>query len=358
MTKHGTIRDSGSIGDKVLPKLTHAVRDVMIATKKAMLPWEHHLRVKATQDIIDRIGLEVADHYGPLVDKILEADDGTLDPAVRTFLEDSRSGEHQLKAVTGLLMGSVQSAIGLILSNELAPLVYPVVAANPHLAVDPQSAANAAAQRITSYGEGETAAAQQGYGPGQFGVLYSLANQYPPIADALEMYRRKKITLESLIICIERNATPKEFILPYQALANNELSLADAALAYLRSDITLAEARAIAEANGYTHEQLDIFIGNTGEPLGLEQLLEGLRRGFISEATTERGIKQSRIRNEWIPLALKLRYAPMSVADAVNAVVQNHLSDAEAARISKENGLDPSAYPILRETAGEPCPAQ
>jgi hypothetical protein len=354
MAKLGTIRESGSIGDKLLPKITHAMRDVMIATKKAMLPWEHHIRVKATQDIIDRIGHEVADHYGPLVDKILEADNGTLDPAVRTFLEDSRSGEHQLKAVTGLLMGSVQSAIGLILSNELAPLAYAVVGANPKLDVDVQSASNSAARRITGYADFLSTAGQQGFGPDQAQVFYELAQQFPDIADALEMYRRGMINVQALVLVLERNGVPPEFMLPYQQLANSELSLADAALAYLRSDISLAQAQDIAHANGYSDEQLQVFIGNTGEPLGLEQLLEGLRRGFVDTAEVERGIKQSRVRNEWIPLALKLRYSPMSVADAVNAAVQNHMSQAEAASIAQQNGLEATAFPVLYETAGEP----
>jgi hypothetical protein len=354
MTKRGTIRETGTLGDKVLPKITHAVRDVMIATKKAMLPWEHHIRVKATQDIIDRIGHEIADHYGPIAQKILDNDPGTLSPETRQFLEDSISGEHQLKAVTGLLMGSAQSAIGLILSNELAPAIYPIVSANPNLDIDVQSAANSAAQGQTSYANAQQIAADQGINAGNFASLVDLARQYPSIADALDMYRRKDISETELMLCIERNATPVQFREAYKALANNVLSLADAALAYLRSDITLADAQKIAHENGYTDEQLTVFIGNTGEPLGLEQLLEGLRRDFISEATVERGIKQSRIRNEWIPLALKLRFSPMSVADAVNAVVQNHLSMAEAAKIAQQNGLEASAFPVLIETAGEP----
>lgn len=354
MAKLGTIRDSGSVGDKLLPKLMHAVRDTMISTKKAMLPWEHHVRVKATQDIIDRIGHEIADHYGPLAQKLLDADTGTLSEETKAFLRDSISGEHQLKAVTGLLMGSAQSGISLVLSNELAPAVYALVGASPNLNLDLQSTANSVAQRYTPYSNGVGIAGSQGNNQANFDALVDLAKQYPPIADALDMFRRGHIDTAGLQLAIERNATPEEYALPYQAMANNVLSLADAALAYLRSDISLAEAQQIAHDNGYDDEQLNIFIGNTGEPLGLEQMLEGLRRGFVDQATVERGIKQSRIRNEWIPLALKLRYSPMSVADAVTAVVQNHLSMSEGAAIAQQNGLEASAFPVLYETAGEP----
>jgi hypothetical protein len=354
MAKLGSIRDSGHLGDKLLPKLVSAVRDTMISTKKAMLPWEHHIRVKATQDIIDKIGHEIADHYGPFIDKILEQDTSGLDPAVLKWLQDSRSGEDQLKAVSGLLMGSAQSAIGTFLSNELAPFVYAIVGLNPQLDLDPATSAGAVAQRQVSYGNGQSTAAAQGYGAGPFAVLVDMASQYPQAADAIEMFQRGFISRDQLILCLQRNTVPDQFIEPYVKTANNPLSLADAALAYLRSDISLGDAQQIAHDNGYTDAQLDIFIGNTGEPPGEQQLAEAYRRKYIDEATFEKGIKQSRIRNEWIPTLLDLRYTPMSVADAVNAVVQNHMSQADAQVISDENGLTPDQFPILVETAGEP----
>jgi hypothetical protein len=354
MAKLGTIRESGSLGDKLLPKITTAVRDVMIATKKAMLPWEHHVRVKATQDIIDKIGHEIADHYGPFIDKILEQDTSTLDPAVLKWLQDSRSGEDQLKAVSGLLMGSAQSAIGTFLSNELAPFVYAIVGLNPNLDLDPATAAQAYAQRQVSYDNGQSTAAAQGYGAGIWAVLSDMALTYPGAADAINLFQRGFISQDQLVLSLQRNGVPEQFIAPLVKSADSILSLADAALAYLRSDITLAEAQDIAHQNGFSDANLNIFIGNTGEPPGEEQLAEAFRRDFITEADFERGVKQSRIRNEWIPMLLKMRYAPMSVADAVNAVVQNHLAMADGQNIALQNGLEASAFPILYETAGEP----
>jgi sulfur carrier protein ThiS len=44
----------------------------------------------------------------------------------------------------------------------------------------------------------------------------------------------------------------------------------------------------------------------------------------------------------------------MSVADAVNAVVQNQLDEGTAASYAQMNGLMPEMFPILLETAGEP----
>lgn len=345
---------SRELGDKLLPKIVHAVSQAIIATRHGLAPLEHHIRVKSTQAIIDKLGHEVAEHYGPIADLILEQDTSSMHPAVKTFLEDARTGQDQAKAIAGLLMGAGQSAIGTFLSNELAPFVYQIVRHNPNLELDPGTNATAAAQRIITEGEAATYAAELGYGAGQAERLHQMAYSWPGMADAIDMLRRGFIGNDEFTIIMQRNAVPDGLFAAWRAERNNELSLADAALAYLRSDISLAEAEAIASANGYTSAQLGIFLGNVGEPPGEQQLAEAFRRGFIDQSAFERGIRQSRIRNEWIPALLALRYAPMSVADAVNAAVQNHISQSEAASIADKNGLEASAFPILYQTAGEP----
>lgn len=83
-------------------------------------------------------------------------------------------------------------------------------------------------------------------------------------------------------------------------------------------------------------------------------MLEAYRRGFINDAELEHGIKQSRVRDEWIPLIKELRYSPMTTADAVNAAVQNHITLDQARRYADENGLLPGQFDILYETAGAP----
>src|SRR6266704_2113936 len=97
-------------GDRIIPKLIPVIRDT-----------------------IDALGAGIADFYRPLVDKMLEQDDETLSPEVRTLLEQAKSGEHQEQAIAGLLMGGVSGALSTLLNNELAPLIYPIVGRNPYI---------------------------------------------------------------------------------------------------------------------------------------------------------------------------------------------------------------------------------
>lgn len=347
-------RDVNTFGNKLLPKIVKAVSEAVITTKRSLMPTEHHWKVKATQDVIDKAGREIADLYRPLVDIMLEAGGDDLSPAVRAYLEDAKSGEHQVKAAAGLLLGGGASAISTFLSNELAPFVYSAVASNPHLRLDPATAAQLAAEGVVTVDTVFNEASAQGIDNNRAGALLEGAYNYPALADAAEMRRRNLISDADYSLILERNGIPARFTAPQKALDANLLSLADAALAYLRSDITLQEAQKIASDNGFTNDQLNIFIGNTGEPPGLQQLVEARRRGFIDAATLVRGIKQSRVRDEWIATIEKLAFEPMSVADAVNAFVQDHIDQPTLTSIANENGLEPGQVDILAQTAGEP----
>lgn len=347
-------RDYSTLGNKLGPKVAKIVQQTIISTRRAMMPLEHHMRVKATQDIIDRAGHEVADHYGPLVDKLLEIDDGSLDPAVRQFLEDARSGEHQLKAIGGLLMGSVQGAISLILNNELAKLVYPIVGANPNLELDPATAANAAARNIISYDEGANLAHRQGYNLSNYDPMYQLAQVPPDVTMLQDLVNRGRMSLHDALMWINRAGYPKEWNDAILSLRNTELSPADLALAVLRGNLGKQDGYDKAARVGTSPEQFDVLLSNTGEPPGIMQLLEAYRRHFIDEQELTNGILQSRVRDEWIPTLLKLRYVPMTVSDAVNAVVQNHLPMDEGRAIADQNGLQPGAFDTLYQTAGDP----
>lgn len=348
------MRDFSTLGDKLGPKIARLVSETIVATRRALGPHEVHVRRRATQDVIDQAGREIADHYRPIVRALLDQDDGTLHPAVRGFLEEAISGEHQLKAVGGLLSGTVSGTIGTFISNQLAPLLYAAVRSEPHLFVDPSTLASGVAERAFTDADGANKASSQGIDNGQFARLVEMALGYPAVADALNLLRRGLISQSQFVLCLERNAVPSQFIAPFLATRDVPLPPDLAALAVLRGIISQAEGEKIAAESGVSRSDFQIMIDDTGEPLGLQELLEAYRRGFIDKATLERGIRQSRVRNEWIPTAEALRFSPLSVADAVNAVVQNHLGQSQAASIAEQNGLAPGNVDILIQTAGEP----
>lgn len=129
---------------------------------------------------------------------------------------------------------------------------------------------------------------------------------------------------------------------------------AELALALVRNVIDRGAAEKEARQSGMDTDRFGVLEAITGEPPGPQELAQAYRRGFISEADFTKGILQSRIRNEWIPTLLKLRYQPPPQGTVVAAAVQNHLTKDEAIGKLSEAGIDPANYEWLYETAGRP----
>jgi hypothetical protein len=132
------------------------------------------------------------------------------------------------------------------------------------------------------------------------------------------------------------------------------LSPADAALAVLRGTWDDGDGRAEARKSGLSDDRFDVLLLNTGEPPSIQELLFLWRRGKIDQTRLERGIRQSRVRNEWIDAIELLASGPPSSGDALHGAVTNQIDDATAQRIITENGVDPSNYDWMRRAAGRP----
>lgn len=346
--------DHSQRGAKIGPRITMLVSQGIVATHKALLDTKHKLAMIIFRAISDEISEEVDLTLGPVLRDMKERYDAGGPMA--SFLDFMATGHGQWKAIVGagVSTSGLLSAIAQIMNNELYPLVYQAVASNPHLLPDQGSAATMAAQGILGMDAAGSVIASNGYDGGWADAMIESEKQYPDSSDAIDMFRRGAIDLDTFNLFLQRNGIPSQVWGAVQSLIAQPLSPADAALAVLRGGMSQEQATEVAKLWGVSDADLQTLIDNTGEPLGLMQLLEAFRRGFIDESTLETGIRESRVRDEWIPVAKALRYSPMSVSDAVNAVVQNQLDETTAADYSQQNGLDPAAFPVLINTAGEP----
>jgi hypothetical protein len=347
-------RDPNDWGGKIGPKLIAAVTQSVIATKKGLMPTEHTLRVNAMQTIIDRAGHEIAELQRPMLHEILRAGGDNVNPIAREFLERTASGRDQWQAIAGTLMGVSSGAISSLLSNYLADPVRALISELPSLAPDMGSLTALYTKGWLDLDTAYYNSRGQGYSDDWFDLLFRLSQSWPDIQSVLEFWRRGLIDWSDATGFLTRIGVPTELFGYYEGIRENVLSVSDAALGVLRTDLTLAEGQAIASANGYTNDDFNTLIENTGEPLGLEQLLMAYRREIITEDQLKLGIAQSRVRNEWTDTAIALRYSPASSADAIQAVVQGYLSEQDARTVLDQNGVDPSAFDWLLLTAGEP----
>lgn len=343
-----------SLGTKLGPRIASLVSQSLISTHKGLAGQKHKLGMALFESMSDQISAEVDVALRPVLERLLA--DPDLHDDLRPHLEFMAHGHGQLKALVGssLAGASILDPLAKIITNLLNPVVYGIIAAAPHSLPDPGTVAALVAADVIGVGQSGFAFGGQGFDDFWAGALIEAAHTYPALGESLEMLRRGVISEDQALLAMKRGGVPAEYRGGLLRLAEVPLSPADAALAVLRGNMSDADGRRVAALNGVSASDFEVIIGNTGEPLGLETLLEAFRRGFIDQGRLERGIRQSRVRNEWIDVAEKLRFAPMSTADAVESVVQNHLNASEGAAIAAQNGLEAAHFPILVETAGSP----
>lgn len=342
------------LGDKLGPRLVELVTQGVIATRRALAPHEAHVHAMGLQRVIDRAGLEVADHHRELIQQILAADDD-LPEWLADYLGRTASGHHQWQAITGVLgLTGITGGIGTIMTNYLAPAVHAIVGASPQMFMDQNAAAIATAHGVLGRNEGARFAAQAGFPGDQFDYLVEMAHSRPDLGSLIKLHNRGLLPQDGMQANLILSGFTPGMTGALMALNRDILSPADAALAVLRGTLTHAAGAHIAQQNGITAADFDTLIANTGEPLGLMQLLEAYRRGIISKPRLEKGIVQSRVRNEWLDVAEALRYSPVATADAIDAWQRGHLTQAQATTIAEQNGVTPAQVPVLLANAGNP----
>jgi hypothetical protein len=345
---------SHSGGAKLGARIATVVSNAMVATHQKLLHTKHKLAMIVFSDISDIISEEVHETLGPILRQL---HDETPDDAKSKGLVKFMATQHgQFQALAGTAAGATGlfSSISQIVNNELSPSVRGALESNPHLLPDPGTLAQLAARGLAQTGDAVSAIAQQGIDSGWGNAIVALNQQYPDASSMLELVRRGKLGRDTFLEWSLRNGVPGPVADTLLGLIDVPLSPADAALALLRGNIGEADAVKAAADWGVSSDTFNVMVGNTGEPLGLDQLLEANRRGFIDADRLVKGILQSRVRDEWIDVAEKLAYSPISVADAVNAVVQNQLSQDQGNSIATQNGLEAGWFDTLVNTAGSP----
>lgn len=338
------------LGDRIVALVTKAI----VATHSKLVHTKHKLAMLVFSDISDIISEEVHRTTGSILSQFhAELDPDSIAHPLLKFMAEEHG---QLQALAGSFASAsgILSSIAQVVNNELSPSVRGLLSSNPHLLPDPGTLAELAAAGIADQRDVVNSITEQGIDAGWANAMVEAQRQYPDVSVMLDMVRRGLIGRDNFLEWSVRNRIPLPIAQQMANLIDVPLSPADAALAVLRGNMSQADGAAVAAKWGVNAATFQTIIDNTGEPIALEQLLEAHRRGFIDDARLVKGILESRIRDEWVDVAKKLANVPMSTADAVQAVVQNHISEAEGEQIANWNGLEQGYFATLVETAGAP----
>lgn len=135
--------------------------------------------------------------------------------------------------------------------------------------------------------------------------------------------------------------------------ANQVLSPQDLADMVERGILPLDDAAGEAEQSGVNKTRFGLLVQDTGEPPGIMQALELLRRGEVSLGWFQRVVAYSRVRTEYTPELVKLAWATMSPADAIELALKQVLPEEQArALFAAGGGLPAGGAPAIGGEGG------
>lgn len=145
-----------------------------------------------------------------------------------------------------------------------------------------------------------------------------------------------------------------------------ELSPADLANAVVQSYMSHGDAAGQAARSGLDANRFGILVDLAGDALAPDALAEALRRGLILESgrgagstSFEQGIAEGRLKNKWAGVVKELAVRWPTPADALDALLEGQVSDADARTLYARFGGDPQYFTMLFNTRGNaPTPVE
>lgn len=280
------------------------------------------------------------------------ADDNPAKPLISFLVR--QPGEGAALVAGHAVTSSVGSSIGRLISNLLSPEVNAILADTGAEIADVNTYATAWAAGQIDEGEAERRVRMAGFSPEVWPLLRHAAVTRPDISTLHQLVNRHVVGEGLALEQLRAQGMPEEWAQWAMGLRRVPLAPADLADMVVRSILTEEEGAAYAAESGISAQDFKAMVLDTGNSLGNQELLFAYRRGIIDKATLEKGIRQGRTRDEWIPTLEALRYAPMTTADAVRAVVQNQLASDDGKTVAEQNGLDPKWWETLVHAYGRP----
>lgn len=247
----------------------------------------------------------------------------------------------------GLLLGLyhrqllTSEQVGLALTRAGIPADWhaAIVAGGQEL-LAPADLALQVLKGIRSEEQAQPEAHAQGLSSERLRLLVEQTGEPIGLEQLQEAYRRRIIDEKRLEHGVRQSRVRNEWTDVILALRYAPASPADALKAVIQGHLSSDDGKRISAENGLDPKDWEWLRETEGEPPGPMQLITLLRRRKVSRGFVEQGIRESRIKNKYIPHLLDLERAIPSLFQINSMLKAGSITEVEGARLLHELGYE------------------
>lgn len=343
-----------TVGARLADRVTDAIIRATVDTRTKLGSHTKGIGMQVFTEATNHISDEIRGAFGDTWSVIAEHPD--TDPAIVPLLHHLGHSRGQAFAIIGgAALGAAMGA-GLmeLLNNWLAEPVTTLIAQNPRSKLSAEQSAHLYARNIPTGLDLRHEAAGRGVNSDRFDALVAMAQSSPPVEMILQLLNRGRISESEARVMFHDLSIRPDYIDFLLSLRRTHISPEQSAQGWARNVQTADQVVAASARFGLAQEDAAVLMELAGEPPPLEAVIQGWRRGILTEADVDRAIVQGPIRNEWIPAVKSLQEQPLPPGEAANAVTQGHLTLEEGRAKARLSGINEEDFQTIVETSGLP----
>jgi hypothetical protein len=277
----------------------------------------------------------------------------------------------------GAVGGATAIAVGAGLEPTIEPGKQEVWANNAYRVLEANILARLVAQGLVGFDPAAEQAKRTGFDANKFRGLVELAKAGPPVAEALNLRRRDRITAEQFEHALSKAQIEPQYWPALKELVDERLDPAVIALAIVRGIMkdpgflpvgppsavgkvpafptSPLDTTAEAASSGVNLERLFVETAIAGRPMGPEAAASAVFRDILERVDFDRAIAEGDVRNEWANAIFQTARQIPSVADYVNARIRGWISEAEMNAGTARHGMSAEDTHLLYLRTGRPA---
>lgn len=286
--------------------IAHIVAETLTAHNAATIPAKTAYEQKAQTAKFEGWEKELAPIVAKMLGPIKNMEN--LPEPIATMVQSATAPTHQVELAVLILaaIGLVTKAAGEIIQPFVQPIINRAWAAEPNAPLSPGAVAAMVTKGWLSVDAGIAEMGLSGLNSQRAGNMINVSGNAPGPFELLTALRRGIIGEQDFEHGIQEGLLRNEWINTIRALMYSPPTAAEAIQALVQGHVDQGTAQKWAAESGLDPKAFDALYQTAGMPLSPGEALDLFRRGEFTQSQVEQNIRESRIKNKYIPNVIQL----------------------------------------------------